>query len=303
MTEEIFHSGYVAIVGRPNVGKSTLVNALLGQKIAAVSPRPQTTRRRQLGILTLENAQVVFVDTPGLHIPQHKLGEFMNEEAIDALQDADLVAWLVDCSEPPTDEDRLIAARLGKLRRSPRVLLVLNKVDLIPDSAQKARLAEFLALYPPAQPVFISAAGGEGRKKFLETVLELLPVGAPFFDEEQVTDLYEREIAVDLIRQAALIHLREEIPHALGVRIDEYKERSEDMDYIAATLLVERETHKGMVIGKGGEMIKHIGSTARTLIEEMTGRKAFLELRVKVSENWRDDPSTLRALGYLKKRE
>ncbi len=300
---ESFRSGFVALVGRPNVGKSTLLNALLQQKVAAVSPRPQTTRRRQLGILTLPQAQVIFVDTPGLHIPHHKLGEFMNEEAAEALEDADLVAWMVDAGEPPTEEDRLIAARLGALQNRPNILLVLNKVDQPKASVLASRRVEFAEMCPNASLIEISAESGKGQETFLQAVLERLPEGQQYFDEEQVTDLYEREIAMDLIRVATLTHLRDEVPHAIGVRIDEYKERPDNLDYIAATLMVERESHKGMVIGKGGEMIKQIGATARKLIEEMTGRKAFLELRVKVNENWRDNPSVLKLLGYNKRRE
>jgi GTP-binding protein Era len=303
MTEQItsFHAGFVAIIGRPNVGKSTLVNALLGQKIAAVSPRPQTTRRRQLGILTLKNAQVVFVDTPGLHIPHHKLGEYMNEEAAASLEHCDLVTWMVDASEPPTEEDQLIAKRLARLAHRPAVLLVLNKTDRVKPGDLPARQTQFVELLPFARPLAMSAYASEGRQGYLEAVLEYLPEGAPFFAEDQITDLYEREIAMDLIREAALMHLRDEVPHALGVRIDEFKERNPDLNYIAATLLVEKESHKGIVIGQGGEMLKRIGSTARKSIESMTGAKVFLELRVKVSKDWRDNPAILKVLGFGKK--
>ncbi len=295
-----FRSGFVAVIGRPNVGKSTLLNTLLGQKIAAVSPRPQTTRR-QLGILTLEDAQVVFVDTPGLHIPQHKLGEYMNEEAAASLEHADLIVWMVDVSEAPAEEDRLIAARLEKLPRRPPVLLALNKKDRLNADALPARQAEYLALLPACIPVALTAFSEDDSHQLLDQILARLPEGAPFYEDEQVTDLYEREIAMDLIREAALVHLRDEIPHALGVRIDEYKERNPGLNYIAATLLVERESHKGIVIGQGGEMLKRIGSTARRSIETMTGVKVYLELHVKVSKDWRDNPAVLRTLGYGKR--
>ncbi len=296
-----FRSGFVAVIGRPNVGKSTLLNTLLGQKIAAVSPRPQTTRRRQLGILTRQDAQVVFVDTPGLHIPQHKLGEYMNEEAAASLEHADLIVWMVDVSVAPTEEDRLIAARLAKLPRCPAVLLALNKKDRLKAGDLPARQAEYLALLPACIPVALCALAEEDSRRLLDEVLSRLPEGAPFYEEEQVTDLYEREIAMDLIREAALVHLRDEIPHALGVRIDEFKERNPDLNYIAATLLVERESHKGIVIGQGGEMLKRIGSTARRSIETMTGVKVYLELHVKVSKDWRDNPGVLKTLGYGKR--
>lgn len=303
MTEQNipFRTGFVAIIGRPNVGKSTLVNGLLGQKIAAVSPRPQTTRRRQLGILTLENAQVIFVDTPGLHIPHHKLGEYMNEEALASLEHCDLITWMVDASEPPTEEDQLIAKRLVKLAHRPAVLLALNKIDRLKDGDLPARQSQFMELLPEAQPLALSAYAGEGKQRFLDAVLEYLPEGAPFFAEEQVTDLFERDITMDLIREAALVHLRDEVPHALGVRIDEFKERNPGLNYIAATLLVEKESHKGIVIGQGGEMLKRIGSSARQSIESMTGIKVYLELRVKVSKDWRDNPAVLKVLGFVKK--
>ncbi len=296
-----FQSGFVAIIGRPNVGKSTLVNAILGQKIAAVSPRPQTTRRRQLGILTLEHVQVIFVDTPGLHIPHHKLGEYMNDEAVASLEHCDLITWMVDASEAPTEEDRLIAKRLSGLPRRPPVLLVVNKVDRLKDEDLAVRQAQFVELAPYAHLLAISAYAPADKQRYLDAVLPYLPAGSPFFAEDQVTDLYEREIAMDLIREAALVHLRDEIPHALGVRIDEFKERSPSLNYIGATLLVEKESHKGIVIGQGGEMLKRIGSTARKSIEAMTGIQVFLELRVKVSKDWRDNPAVLKVLGFVKK--
>jgi GTP-binding protein Era len=296
-----YRSGFVAIIGRPNVGKSTLVNALMGQKIAAVSPRPQTTRRRQLGILTLEHAQVIFVDTPGLHIPHHRLGEFMNDEAAASLEHCDLITWMVDASEPPSEEDRLIAKRLAGLAHRPPVLLAINKVDRLKDEDLPVRQAQYLELAPFARPLALSAYAPAGKAAYLEAVLPYLPEGAPFFAEDQVTDLFERDIAVDLIREAALVHLRDEVPHSLGVRIDEFKERNPQLNYIAATLLVERESHKGIVIGQGGEMLKRIGSTARQSIQAMTGIQVFLELRVKVSKDWRDNPSVLKTLGFFKK--
>jgi len=279
------------------------MNGLLGQKIAAVSPLPQTTRQRQLGILTLPNAQVVFMDTPGLHVPVHKLGEYMNLVAEDALRDADVIVWLVEANSQPTAEDRLIAEKLRVIKKLPPVLLGLNKMDLLPAAELSGRTAEYRALLPQASALAFSATSGEGRDELLGEVLRRLPAGAPFFSEDQLTDLYERDIAADLIREAALLHLREEVPHGVAVRIDEYTERGESGAYISATMFVERESHKAIAIGRGGDMLKRIGSAARREIEAMSGRKVFLELRVKVNKNWRNKPDALGWLGYTREKK
>lgn len=289
-------------MGRPNVGKSTLVNALVGQKIAAVSPRPQTTRKRQMGILSLEQAQAIFVDTPGLHQARYKLGEHMNQEALDSLESCDLVLFVADLSQPPTDEDRLLAAQLAQVKRPVAVLAALNKVDLVSGEALEAATSAFQDLLPMATLMSVSATKGQGLDELLAAIIERLPAGEPFFPEGQVTDLYERDIAADLIREAALILLRDEIPHGLAVRVDEYTERGERGAYIVATLIVERESHKPIIIGQKGEMMKRIGTHARMEIERMSERKVFLELRVKVRKNWRNDEQVLRGFGYSKKK-
>jgi len=300
MTE--YHSGYIAILGKPNVGKSTLINKLLGQKIAAVSPRPQTTRHRQLGILTRETAQLIFVDTPGIHTPKHKLGKFLNQEAEEALEGVDIVLFLVDASQAPEEDDRRIGALLSSLRRKPSLMLGLNKTDLLPVDALEMRRTAYQELAPGATTVSFSAVTGKGLDELLAALEERLPLGSAEFPEDQLTDLYEREIAADLIREAALIALRDEVPHGVNVRIDEFKERSDEMVYIHATIFVERESQKGIVIGEGGKMLKRIGSAAREEIEAMGGRKVFLELRAKVEKDWRNREDVLRRFGYnLKK--
>ncbi len=301
MTNE-HKSGFVAIIGKPNVGKSTLVNALLGQKIAAVSPRPQTTRKKQLGILTLPNAQIVFVDTPGLHKPKHKLGEFLNQEAQEALEGVDAILWLVDSSSSPTDEDKSIADLLKKFTPQTPLLLALNKIDILQADALSARESEYRQLANSAILMKISASNRLGLGEMIEKLIQLLPKREAEYPEDQITDLYEKDIAADLIREACLLKLRDEVPHSLAVRIDEFKERDNGMAYIAATILVERESQKGIVIGEGGKMLKAIGGAARKEIEEMGGRKVFLELRVKVEKDWRNNPNALRALGYTKKK-
>lgn len=283
-------------MGRPNVGKSTLVNALLGQKIAAVSPRPQTTRRRQLGILTTPQAQIIFVDTPGLHQPRHKLGENMNQEARAALEHCEAALFIVDASEQPTDEDRLLAALLDKLADRPKTWMVLNKIDRVSSENLTGLEHSYRDLLPTAPVIRVSALHGDNIPELLQELISHLPLGEPYFPEEQVTDIYEREIAADLIREACLKILREEIPHGIAVRVDDYKERSETGAYIAATVFVEKESHKAIVIGEKGVMLKRIGTAARQEIEAMSGRKVFLELRVKLRKNWRDDEKVLRQM-------
>jgi GTP-binding protein Era len=296
----VYKSGFVAVAGRPNVGKSTLINALLGQKIAAVSPRPQTTRKQQLGILTLENAQIIFVDTPGLHFQKHKLGGMMNQEAVIALKENDVILFLVDASVSPQDEDSLLADTLKEVGRDVPVLLALNKVDLLNGDDTAYRMKAYQKLVPQAETIFISALTGIGLDRLLAALIEKTPENPPFFSEEQITDAYERDIAADLIREAALLHLRDEVPHSIAVRIDNFKERGDTGAYIEATLFVERDSQKGIVIGKGGGMLKAIGTKARTEIEEMSGRKVFLRLRVKVRSNWRNDEKFLRMFNFRK---
>jgi GTP-binding protein Era len=294
-----FRSGFIAIIGRPNVGKSTLLNTLLGQKVAAVSPKPQTTRKRQLGILTTGSAQLVFVDTPGMHNPRHKLGRFLNQEAQESLEGVDVILWLVDASARLTDEDRQIASLLNHTPRRTPLVLAANKMDLVPAEALTPRLEAYQAsLKKEAQVLSISATHNQNLDQLLELLVSLSPFRPPEFDEEQVTDSYERDIAADLIREACLHQLREEVPHGVGVRVDEFTERENGMLYIAATIFVERNSQKGIVIGEGGRMLKGIGSAARKEIEEMGGRKVFLELRVKVLKDWRNDENALKRFGY-----
>ena len=294
-----FRSAFVAIIGRPNVGKSTLVNALLGQKIAAVSPKPQTTRKRQLGILTTDHAQLVFVDTPGIHSPRHKLGTFLNQEAEEALEGVDMILWLVEIQARPQEEDKQIASLLSRVPRRIPVVLTANKIDLVGEDVLNARLQAYMDLLKrDVQVVSISATQNRYLDRLLEVLISLAPVRPPEYDEEQVTDSYERDIAADLIREACLLSLREEVPHGVGVRIDEFAERENGMLYIAATIFVERQSQKGIVIGEGGKMLKQIGSSARKEIEEMGGRPVFLELRVKVLKDWRNNEEALRRLGY-----
>jgi len=297
-----YKTGFIAVMGRPNTGKSTLINALMGQKIAAVSARPQTTRKKQMGILSFEKGeraiQAIFVDTPGVHQPHHKLGELMNKAATQTLEECDVVLFVVDASQLPQAEDGLLIELLRKLKRATPTILVLNKVDLCSQDRLEKSKAAFLERTLPVETFEISATRGDNLDRLLDAIVKYLPEGEPFFDEDQLTDLYERELAADLIREAALNLLRDEVPHGIAVRIDQFTERDETGAFIEATLFVERESHKPIVIGQNGNMLKKIGTTARLEIEKMSGRKVFLSLKVKLRKNWRDDDGVLSRFGY-----
>jgi GTP-binding protein Era len=297
-------SGFVAVVGKPNVGKSTLMNAYLGQKIAIVSEKPQTTRNRLLGILTLRraqedpvDAQVIFVDTPGIHGPRHKLGEFMVETAVRAIPDADVVVFLVDVSTLPKGGDVQIAELIKEKCQVP-VLLALNKADLVAPEDVQSHAETYQALGDFAGWMLISATRGDNRDELLELIVSHLPEGPCYYPEEQVTDQQERFIAAELIREAVLRYTHQEIPHAVAVMVEEFKERGPEMTYIAANIFVEKGSQKGIVIGQGGRMLKRIGQEARKEIEEMVGTRVYLELWVKVKKKWRRDEDELRRLGY-----
>lgn len=284
------------MMGRPNVGKSTLINAILGQKVAAVSPRPQTTRRKQEGILTTDNYQIILIDTPGVHQPRSKLGVSMNIEASTALEHSDMVLFMVDASEMPSDEDRLLANIIHKAVKPSKILLVLNKIDLVQPGKMDAVESAYQELVPGSGAMRISATRGDNQEELVRKIVSFLPEGDPFYPEEQVTNLFERDIAADLIREACLNFLKYEVPHGIVVRIDEFTERNEHGLYIEATIFVERESHKGIVIGQNGQMLKKIGMSARKEIEAMSGKGIFLQLRVKVRKNWRDDEKLVKQM-------
>lgn len=251
-----------------------------------------------MGILTLEDAQIIFVDTPGFHQPKNKLGEKMVLEALKTIEECDLCLFLVDISQAPHEEDVNLAKSLSGTRRSLSVILAMNKADKNPEPVNQKHRQLYREFIPAVDEIMISATNGDNLDGLIEMIGSHLPVGPPFFPEDQLTDLYERDIAADLIREAVLFNLRAEVPHSIAVRIDEYKDRDENTSFIAATLFVERDSQKGIVIGQGGRKLKQIGIDARQKIEEMTGRKIFLELRVKVRKNWRDDEAALSLFGY-----
>lgn len=296
-----FKSGFIAIAGKPNVGKSTLTNVLLGQPIAGVSAKPQTTRKRQLAIRTTAEYQMIFVDTPGLHEPKDKLSQFINSEAVSALSDADLILFLVDGSQKPDEEDRKLADLVHEAQKEDSVLLVINKIDLVDGKTLSAHRKLYQALFPEAPVLQISAQTGKGIGELIDSLVERLPEGPMYFPEEQITQTYERDIAAELIRAACMDLLEDELPYSIAVQTDEYSERENGVVYIKATIFVERDAQKAIVIGRNGEMIKRIGTLARTEIEAMNGKKVFLELYVKTRKNWKNDPAFLREVGFTGK--
>lgn len=287
------HVGFVALVGKPNVGKSTLLNTLLGQKVAIVSKRPQTTRVPLRGMLNRADAQIVFVDTPGIHEPLHKLGQFMVDLARRAITDADVVCMMVDISTPPSRLDQQIAAQLRR-SRVPRLLL-LNKVDLRPRGP--SNLEAYRALGEWDMELAISARTGAGLPTLLDELVARLPYGERLYTVDQLTDQSEQHLVAELVREKVLRFTEQEVPHAVAVEIEEWEER-EQTTYIRMSINVEKDSQKGIVIGAGGEMLKRIGSAARVDVERMLGHPVYLDLWVKTRPNWRNDPSSLGWLGY-----
>lgn len=290
---EQIKTGFVALVGKPNVGKSTLLNALLGQKVAIVSWRPQTTRVPLRGILNRADAQIVFIDTPGIHEPHHKLGEFMVTLARRAIADADLICFMVDISSAPTRLDQRIAAQLRRAR-VPR-LLVLNKVDLPPRG--ESHLEAYRALGEWDLEIAISAQQGLGLATLVEEIAARLPYSQRLYAADQIADQSEQQLTAELVREKVLFYTQQEVPHAVAVEVEEWEEK-EQRTYIRMSINVERESQKGILIGAGGAMLKRIGAAARQDIERLIGRAVYLDLWVKVRPNWRDDPSALGWLGY-----
>jgi GTP-binding protein Era len=294
---EGFKSGFVALMGKPNVGKSTLLNHYIGQKIAAVSYKPQTTRKRQLGIFTNDQVQIIFIDTPGFHSGDYKLSAFINEEAQYALTDADLILFIVDVSQFPDREDLQVVEEIKHKAKGVPCLLVLNKVDLADPETLMQHTKAYQDLLDFNDTIHISAVTEAGRQVLVNRMIELLNEGPRYYPDGQITVTYEREIAEDLIRASALNYLRDEVPYSIFVLVNDYTQRNDGTRYVNATLFVERESQKGIVIGKGGSMIKNISTQARQEIEEMSGESVYLDLKVKVEKNWRNNPDFLRRYG------
>lgn len=292
-----FHSGFVAIVGRPNVGKSTFLNRVIGQKIAIMSDKPQTTRNKIQGVYTTKDAQIVFIDTPGIHKPQNKLGDFMMESALSALKEVDAVLFMVNATEHRGAGDNFIIDQLKNVDKP--IYLLINKIDeispddIMPIIEQYKNALEFKDVYP------ISALQGNNVPELIDTLIKELPNGPQYYPADEVTDHPERFVISELIREKVLELTRQEIPHSTAVVIESIK-TEESLLRIRATIIVERDGQKGIVIGKGGSMLKKIGTLARKDIENMMGNKVFLELWVKVEPHWRDKANLLNSYGYRK---
>ena len=300
MNEQQTKSGYVAIIGRPNVGKSTLMNQIIGQKIAITSNKPQTTRNRIQTVYTSEEGQIVFVDTPGIHKAKNKLGEYMVNVAERTLGEVDVILWLVEPTTFIGAGERHIADQLRKVKTP--VILVINKIDKV----KKEEILESIAAYKEVcdfvEIVPVSALKGDNQEDLIGTIMKYLPYGPMFYDEETVTDQPERQIIAELIREKALRCLEEEVPHGVAVAIDQMKRRQgKKLMDIDATIICERDSHKGIIIGKHGAMLKKIGSQARPEIEDMLGMKVNLTLWVKVKKDWRDSDFLIKNFGYDKK--
>jgi len=293
--EQGFRSGFIALIGRPNVGKSTLMNCLLGEKVSIISDKPQTTRNRIRGILTLPHAQAVFIDTPGIHKPLHRMNEVMVQTAIRTYGEVDVILLLAEATERPGAGDKYIIDTL-KTVRTP-VFLVINKVDLIDKERLLPLIAEYSALHPFAEIIPVSALRAD-LGKLLDAIVQRLPEGPKYFPDDQFTDQPERFIAAELIREKVFELTKEEIPYSSAVVIEQMQEEPE-LTRVHAVIFVERDSQKGILIGKGGAMLKEIGSRARLDMEKLLGVKVFLQLWVKVKKGWREDDRMLKNIGII----
>lgn len=295
--KEIFHSGFVSLIGRPNVGKSTLLNSILGQKIAITSNKPQTTRNRILGIHNVEGGQILFLDTPGIHKARGRLNKFMVDQALAACADVDVILFLIEANDPPGGGDEFIIELLS--RSQIPVVLVINKMDLVPRERLLPLMATYAARFPFREIVPVSALTRDGIDDLVMTVKALLPEGPRYYPEDMVTDLPERFIVAEMVREQVLRQSREEVPYGVAVTVEAFTESPEkNLVVINAVIHVERDSHKRIVVGKGGARIRAIGQASRVTIERLLGCRVFLELFVKVQKNWTDSDRLLREFGY-----
>ncbi|MEW5806877.1 MAG: GTPase Era [Acidobacteriota bacterium] len=293
--DEKFLSGYVTITGRTNVGKSTLFNRLVGEKIAIVSDVPQTTRNRILGVRTEKNFQIAFVDVPGFHTPKHSMNRAMVKRALDALEGVDLIVFMIAADEHVGGGDHYVATLIKE--KSLRAICAINKVDLVKKEITLPLIAKATNEWGMLEAVPISALNGENCNRLLDVIVKYLPEGGMLFPEHYLTDQAERAIVSEIIREKVFLNMKEEVPHCSAVFIESFQEKGENLVVIEASLFVERESQKGIIIGKGGQMLKKIGMEARKEIERFLSKSLYLDLSVKVKRNWRDDDSLLRKIG------
>jgi len=293
--KKTFKSGFAAIIGMPNVGKSTLLNHIAGQKIAIISDKPQTTRNKILAIYTTETEQIIFTDTPGIHKPHNRLGEFMVKVAKDSMQDTDVIIFVVDATEGIRETERQIAENITKLGLP--CVLVINKVDLVKKETLLPMIADYSSLCEFEEIVPISAKTGDGTELLVDKLCDYLYEGPQFFESDMVTDQPEKQIAAEIIREKMLWLLEKEVPHGIAISIEKMKE-SEKLVTIYANIYCEKASHKGIIIGKNGEMLKKIGSLARGDIEKMLDKKVFLQLWVKIKPDWRNSNSMIKNFGF-----
>ncbi|HIW33840.1 MAG TPA: GTPase Era [Candidatus Paenibacillus intestinavium] len=291
-----FRSGFVAIIGRPNVGKSTLMNNLIGQKIAIMSDKPQTTRNKIHGVYTKDNMQIVFLDTPGIHKPNSKLGNYMMKSAESALREVEAVMFLIDASEPIGGGDRYIIEQLQKVKTP--VFLVINKLDKVEPESLMKTIMKYKDLYNFAEIVPISALKGNNTETLMEQLGKYLPEGPQYYPADQVTDHPEQFVCAEMVREKILHLTRDEIPHSIAVNIEDMRVQDNGVVYIGAVVFVERDSQKGIIIGKRGALLKEVGQNARIDIENLLGSKVFLEIWVKVKKDWRNQDRVLNDLGF-----
>ena len=290
-----FRSGFVSIIGRPNVGKSTLLNSILGEKVSIVTPKPQTTRNRIVGIKTLPGAQIIFIDTPGIHKPRHKLGDAMVKTALEAFKEVDIILFMIEPRDP--DKGDKFITRLLKGVESP-VFLLINKIDTVKKPDLLPLIDQLKELYAFKEIIPVSALKQDGIDILMKRICDYLAPGPKYYPDDIITDQLERFMVSEIIREKAAEMTEEEIPHSIAVEVIEWKERENGIILIMSNIYVERDSQKGIIIGKGGRMLKSIGTAARADIEKLLNTKVFLELWVKVKKDWRDNRKILKELGY-----
>lgn len=294
--EEKFYSGFIALVGRPNVGKSTLLNTVLGEKISIVSAHAQTTRNKITGVWNGEYSQIVFLDTPGMHKPKSKLGEVIRQSTVDAIGEVDIVVMICACDDPPGAGDRYLLSLLEN-KKTP-VVLVLNKIDLVSEVAILKKIKQYSQMYNFKEIIPVSAQTGRNMDELMQVLEKMLPEGPKYFPDDMITDQPERIIVQEIVREKILLRTHEEIPHAIGVFTEEFKVRENGKVYIRCTIYVERESQKRIVIGSKGSLLKDAGKEAREEIQKVVGSPVFLDLWVKVNRDWKNKDYMLRELGY-----